>query len=118
MRRITTPHTTYAAPGTILELDDEYRVQSLGSVDLGPSTYQVRRLEMADKERDGVYVETYIVGPRGAIYMLRETTAAGVFQLVSVNSGKPMTRQGNEVLVVSIGNIFEETSRAKLRAAR
>lgn len=54
---------------------------------------------------------TFLVGPKGASYLLRETPQSGVFQLVSTKSYQPLRKQGNEVRVTCLGGVVEEVPR-------
>lgn len=113
MRNITADTTPVPAGTTTYQDDTGYHVVSRGSITLGRTTYQAREVTSTAGENSA-----YLIGPRGAIYNLVPFDRSGVFQLISFNSGQAMRRQGNEVLVIRLGDIFEETSRAALAASR
>lgn len=111
--RIKEDTTTHPA-GTIITDDEDVRTTSLGEVKTGPrSTYQVR--EMHFKETGST--QAHLIGPRGSIYYLHAYGKTGAYQAVSLNTGQALTRQGNEVLFLRLGDMIEPTTRNALAAS-
>lgn len=112
--RITEDTTTYTA-GTVITDTDEVRTTSLGQVSTSPrSTYQVR--EMFFKTTGST--QAHLVGPRGSVYYLHAYGNSGAYRAVSLNTGQVLTRKGNEVLFIRLGDIIEPTTRAALAASK
>lgn len=108
--RITEDTTAHTA-GTVITDDDAVRTTSLGQVKTGPrSTYQVR--EMFFKETGST--QAHLIGPRGSIYYLHPYGETGAYRAVSLNTGQTLTRQGNEVFFIRLGDMIEPTSRNAL----
>lgn len=95
---------TPLAPGTVTE-GEGYTRTDHEPVKLGKTTYAVHTLHIHET---GSTV-TNLVGPRGAIYFLREFLGddTGLRQVISFSSGNPLRVQGNEVRVYHLGNIIE-----------
>lgn len=108
--RITEDTTAYPA-GTIITDDDAVRTTSLGEVKTGPrSIYQVR--EMFFKETGNT--QAHLIGPRGSVYYLHTYGENGAYRAISLNTGQALTRQGNEVLFIRLGDMIEPTTRNAL----
>lgn len=108
--RITEDTTAHPA-GTVITDDDGVRTISLGQVQTGPrSIYQVR--EMHFKETGST--QAILVGPRGSVYYLHAYGNTGAFRAVSLNTGQALTRKGNEVLFIRLGDMIEPTDRNAL----
>lgn len=108
--RITEDTTAYPA-GTVITDDDAVRTTSLGQIQTGPrSTYQVR--EMYFKETGST--QAHLIGPRGSVYYLHAYGDTGAFRAVSLNTGQALTRKGNEVLFIRLGDMIEPTDRNAL----
>lgn len=113
--RITAEDTSTYAPGTVITDTDDLTIVARGEVRLSPrsAAYQVR--EMTFKQTGNT--ETNLVGPRGSIYILHPYGKTGAYQAISFNTGAAMTRQGNEVLFIRLGDMIEPTSRNALAAS-
>lgn len=110
MSRITEDTTAHPA-GTVLTDDNEVRTVSLGQITVGPrSTYQVHEMHFKQTGNS----ETFLIGPRGSTYTMRAYGKDGAFQAISFNTGQALTRQGNEVLFIRLGDMIEPTSRNAL----
>lgn len=109
--RIKADDTNTYAPGTVITDDDGLTIVARGTVRLSErsATYQVRETTFKQTGR----TETNLIGPRGSIYILHpySRTEDGVFRAISFGSGTVLTRQGNEVLFIRLGDMIEPTSR-------
>jgi hypothetical protein len=86
-------------------MNTTYTTQDLGAIQLGNTTYQIE--EATYPETGGAM--TFLYGPRGAAYFLREySNRPGHFQVISAMSGKELRKRGNEVTVIRIGDLIEE----------
>lgn len=111
--RITEDTTAHPA-GTVITDTDEVRTTALGEVRTGPrSVYQAREMYFPATGN----TETYLVGPRGSTYTLVPCGNTGAYRAISFNTGAPMTRKGNEVLFLRLGDIIEPTTRHALAAS-
>lgn len=83
----------------------EYTMTDAGTVTLGRTTYRVETQTMTATGN----VETWLHGPRGAVFFLREYLGAddGLRQVISWKSGAPLRVNGNEVRVYLLGNVIE-----------
>lgn len=108
--------TTIHPAGTVTYEDDAVRTVARGEVRISErsAAYQVQ--EMTFKETGTT--ETSLIGPRGSIYTLHPYGDAGAYRAISFNTGAAMTKQGNEVLFIQLGDILEPTSREALLAAK
>ena len=88
-------------PGTTTQ-HDNYAITDMGTVKIGRTSYRVETLHSASGD------ELTIKGPRGALYLLRETRRPGVFRPVGLMSG-PMVRHGNPVYLTIVGDLIEQT---------
>lgn len=96
------------------------RTVARGTVTLGKSTYDVVELlfsEYVDAlsgDTRPASSEHYLIGARGARYLLRPyllrpgQTDNGVRQVISMGSGAPLRQQGNEVRVIVVGDMIEK----------
>lgn len=106
--------TTAHAAGTIIIDDDSVRVTSLGQVVIGPrSVYQVREMHIKQTGR----TQAHLVGPRGSVYYLHAYGDTGAYQAISLNTGAALTRHGNEVLFIRLGDMIEPTTHNALAAS-
>lgn len=89
--------------------------RDLGTVDLAGTTYTATEL-LFSSYTDRITGETrpeshdvHLTGPRGAVYLLRPFLGAdtGLRQVISLGSGAPLRRKGNEVRVIRIGDVIE-----------
>jgi len=85
-----------------------------GTVTLGKTTYQVEEIVingLDDQSQPYRDASTYLIGPRGARYLLRpfieKNGDSGLRQVISMGSGAPLRIRGTEVRVHAIGNIIE-----------
>lgn len=107
MSTVDTKPSTYTA-------DNGYTVTSTpdGTVTLGKSTFTVVRIATTDPDGDTRH-ETHLIGARGARYLLRRYRErngdTGIRQVISLGSGAPMRKRGNEVRVIEVGGIIEQT---------
>lgn len=60
--------------------------------------------------------ELQMIGPRASVYLLHQLNAPGVLRPVSLNTGAPLRRKGNEVLLIGLGGVFEPTTPAAVAA--
>lgn len=107
--------TTIHPAGTITYEDEAVRTVALGEVRISErsAAYQVQEMTFKETGR----TETSLIGPRGSIYTLHPYGKTGAHQAISFNTGAPLTRHGNEVLFLRLGDIIEATSRAALQAS-
>lgn len=91
--------------GTVTQ-GDGWTVTECPSVTLGKTTYRVE-VQRMDNGSESVT----LTGPRGGVYLLRpyleRNGDTGLRQVISWNSGKPLTVRGNEVKVYHFGNVIE-----------
>jgi len=82
-----------------------YTMTDAGTVTLGRTTYRVETQTMTETGNVG----TWLYGPRGAVYFLREYLGAddGLRQVISWKSGAPLRVRGNEVRVYLLGDVIE-----------
>lgn len=81
-----------------------------GTVVLAGSTFTIHRLRF--EHGDGqVRQETHLVGSRGSSYLLRpyieRNGDTGIRQVVSLNTGAPWRKRGNEIRVIEIAGVIE-----------
>lgn len=101
--RITADNTIHA-PGTVITDTPEYRVTARGTFTIGRTTYVVRELHYPTTGNS----ELEMIGPRRSVYMLQAIrNSPGVYRAISWNTGQAWRRQGNEVRVIALGDIFE-----------
>lgn len=93
-------HLTTTAPA---EQHDGYTIQPLAPVTIGATTFTAHEQHFTA----GYDSILWLVGPRGAAYTLRPAGRDGLYTLISFNSGAPMKRHGNPVLVRHLGDIIE-----------
>lgn len=114
--RLKADDTNTYAPGTVITDDDGVTIVARGEVRLSErsAAYQVREMTFKKTGR----TETNLIGPRGSIYILHPSRQEdGVFRAISLNTGAALTRQGNEVLFIRLGDVIEPTSRNALAAS-
>lgn len=98
--------TATMTPGETQHFDG-YDLTPLGELKMGRSTYKIQVQTIFDER--GATEDLQLVGPRGALYWLRETNRPGVYQPIGLMSG-PMIRKGNPVYVTVLGNLMEVTT--------
>lgn len=83
--------------------------------DAGEVTIAGRRMRVEVQAYDNGRTTTWLHGPRGAVYVLREFLGAdtGVRQVISWKSGAPLrhSRSQREVRVLLLGDVIEEIAR-------
>lgn len=82
-----------------------------GTIELRGTKFEVQR--MTHTFNDGeTTTDTYLYGPRGAMYMLRPFIErkgdSGIRELISMKSGAPWRKRGNPVRVIEIAGVIEE----------
>lgn len=81
-----------------------------GTVDLGGSIFHVQRLTIQFEGQEPT-TETHLIGARGSLYLLRpfleRNGDTGIRQVISLNTGAPFRKRGNEVRVVEIAGVIE-----------
>lgn len=98
-------HATTPEPPALPALE----VLEAGTVLLGATTYRVEVHEWTYPDPQPVSTETYLIGPRGARYLLRGFLGpdTGLRQVISMTSGAPLRVRGNEIRVHQLGDIIE-----------
>lgn len=87
-----------------------YTVTPAGTTVLAGSKFSVQIATYTNAE--GVsHSDTHLIGARGSMYLLRTTSQSGVFQVISLNTGAPWRKHGNEIRVVQLGNIIEQLTK-------
>lgn len=102
-----------STPATTVEIHDmsdggTYTVTPAGKITLAGTQFSVQTATTADADGKVTHVETHLLGARGSLYLLRPYGTTGVFQVVSLNTGAPWRKQGNEIRVVQLGGIIEQ----------
>jgi len=90
---------------------DGYTVQEAGTVEIAGASYQVRLQNIEPKGDFAGALETWLVGPRGAEYLLEPVSLfenSGKFHIQSIKSGAYLRKAGNPVKVFMFGNLIEE----------
>ena len=110
---MTSPRPTTSEPLTLPALE----VRDGGVVLLGATTYRVEVHEWTYPDARPASAETFLIGPRGARYLLRGFLGpdTGVRQVISMTSGAPLRVRGNEVRVHQLGSIIETAPTRRAR---
>lgn len=82
-----------------------------GTVTLGKSAFDVVRMATISPDGETTH-DTHLIGARGAVYLLRpyleRNGDTGIRQVISLGSGVPMRKRGNEVRVIEVGGLIEQ----------
>lgn len=115
MHMTTTPATEQTT--TTNPDGSTYTVTPGGTVTIKGSTFHVQRVSFVAADGTENH-ETHLIGARGTMYLLRPylpRLAAdgtmrpddGVRQIISLNSGAPWRKHGNEVRVREVGGVIK-----------
>ena len=108
MRIVTTPATE-----TQVYENGGFRTVTVpdGTVTISGSIFHVQRVTTSSEEY-GTRTETHLIGARGTVYLARPYMErkgdSGIRQVVSLNTGAPLRKHGNEIRVIEIGGIIEQ----------